>query len=27
MFGHTVSGKSVSTVPINIAFNFFCVSP
>jgi hypothetical protein len=27
MFGHTVSGKAVSTVPINIAFNFFCVSP
>jgi len=27
MFGRTVSGKSVSTVPINIAFNFFCVSP
>lgn len=27
MFGRTVSGKAVSTVPINIAFNFFCVSP
>lgn len=27
IFGRTVSGKSVSTVPINIAFNFFCVSP
>ena len=27
MFGHTVSGKAVSTVPVNIAFNFFCVSP
>ncbi|HOC44686.1 MAG TPA: hypothetical protein PKJ99_16855 [Thermoanaerobaculales bacterium] len=27
MFGRTVSGKAVSTVPVNIAFNFFCVSP
>lgn len=27
MFGRTVSGKAVSTVPITIAFNFFCVSP
>jgi len=27
MFGRTVSGKAVSTVPINIAFNFYCFSP
>lgn len=27
MFGRTVSGKAVSTEPINIAFNFYCVSP
>jgi hypothetical protein len=27
MFGRTVSGKAVSTVPITIAFNFFCFSP
>jgi hypothetical protein len=27
MFGTTVSGKSVATEPIPIAFNFFCVSP
>jgi hypothetical protein len=25
IFGQTVSGKSVSTVPISIAFNFFCL--
>jgi hypothetical protein len=25
IFGETVSGKSVSTVPISIAFNFFCL--
>jgi hypothetical protein len=25
IYGETVSGKSVSTVPISIAFNFFCL--
>jgi hypothetical protein len=25
IFGQTVSGKNVSTVPITIAFNFFCL--
>jgi hypothetical protein len=27
IFGRTVSGKAVATVPIPIAFNFFCLSP
>lgn len=27
LFGQTVSGKAVSSVPINIAFNFYCFSP
>jgi len=27
IFGRTISGKAVSTVPIPLAFNFFCVSP
>lgn len=27
MFGRTVSGKSVATEPVAIAFNFFCSSP
>ena len=25
IFGETVSGKSVATVPISIAFNFYCL--
>jgi hypothetical protein len=25
LFGQTVSGKSVSTIPISIAFNFYCL--
>ena len=25
LFGQTVSGKNVSTIPISIAFNFFCL--
>jgi hypothetical protein len=27
IFGRTVSGKAVSTLPVPIAFNFFCLSP
>jgi hypothetical protein len=27
IFGRTVSGKAVSTVPVPIAFNFFCGTP
>lgn len=27
MYGRTVSGKAVSTVPVSIAFNFYCLSP
>jgi hypothetical protein len=27
IFGRTVSGKAVATEPVNVAFNFFCVSP
>jgi len=27
IFGRTISGKAVSTVPVPIAFNFFCGSP
>jgi hypothetical protein len=27
MYGRTVSGKSVATEPVSIAFNFFCLSP
>lgn len=27
IFGRTVSGKSVSTIPIPVAFNFFCGTP
>jgi hypothetical protein len=27
LFGQTVSGKAVSSVPVNIAFNFYCFSP
>jgi hypothetical protein len=27
IFGRTVSGKAVSTIPIPVAFNFFCGSP
>lgn len=27
LFGQTVSGKSVASVPVNIAFNFYCFSP
>lgn len=27
MFGRTVGGRAVSTEPISIAFNFFCLSP
>ena len=27
LFGQTISGKAVSSTPVNIAFNFYCFSP